>query len=94
MNGKAAATFIGPIRPVTVAPAVIIARPSAASGVSCGLILKSDGSISPSPPRTSHTPMKCRNKPGITTGACAFISSTDITNFITPAKIKSSASST
>ena len=64
IKGSRAIAFMAPISVITVAPAVMMARRAAASGVSPGLMRNRAGRTRPNPPRISHTPMKCRNGPG------------------------------
>jgi hypothetical protein len=58
-------TAIKPIgMDVAVAPAMMITRPQAATGVRNGEIRSRKGKMRPIPPNTSVTPMKRKNGPG------------------------------
>jgi len=74
---------------VTVAPAMMITRPQAATGVRNGEIRRRQGRTRPIAPNTSITPMKWKNDPG--SELPLVISFTGMTNFITPANKKSIA---
>src|SRR5262245_47785646 len=90
-NGATAAATPPIIRLITVAPIMMTIKPTAATGASAGRIRRRLGRIRPKLPTISQTPMNLKNGPG--SWICWVISSTDMTNFITPANRNRSASS-